>query len=261
MTVSTTPDPLFSPFELGGLRLKNRIVMAPMGTCLDEDGGTSPTPRSPTTARRAEGGVGTITVEGCLVSPEPRLGPEPKICGPEYLPGLKRLVDALRPYDVTIGVQLMHPGRQVVAGEPSRPSPVPLNSRAPIPHELTRRGDRRRSSPTTRAPPSSRRRPASTSSRSTARTATCPSNFLSPLDNRRDDEYGGTLENRARFSLESSPRSATLGPELPLVCRINGDDGTEGGFAIEDARRSRRRLEEAGAARSASRRAPGTRCT
>ena len=74
--------------------------------------------------RRAEGGVGTITVEGVLISADTE-GPEPKISGPEYLPGLKRLVDELRQYDITIGVQLMHPGRQVVHGPTVAPSPVP----------------------------------------------------------------------------------------------------------------------------------------
>src|SRR6185436_11260806 len=79
---------------------------------------------------------GTITVEGCLVSAG-TVGPEPKISGPEYLPGLKKLVAALKEYDVTVGVQLMHPGRQVVAGPAVAPSPVPLNSHAPVPHELS----------------------------------------------------------------------------------------------------------------------------
>ena len=99
-SAATTRDAtrvLFTPFDLAGLRLKNRLIMAPMGTCLDEDGHIT----DATIAyyrRRAEGGVGTITVEGVLVSADTE-GPEPKISGPEYLPGLKRLVEALRPYD------------------------------------------------------------------------------------------------------------------------------------------------------------------
>ena len=136
-TTAPATQVLFEPFALGPLRLRNRLIMAPMGTCLDEGGHIT----DATIAyyrRRAEGGVGTITVEGCLVSPG-TLGPEPHISGPEYLPGLKRLVDALRPYDVTVGVQLMHPGRQVVAGPTVAPSPVPLNSRAPIPPSARRR--------------------------------------------------------------------------------------------------------------------------
>src|SRR4051794_7131309 len=123
---------LFTPFDLAGLRLRNRLIMAPMGTCLDEGGHIT----DATIAyylRRAEGGVGTITVEGCLVSADTR-GPEPKISGPEYLPGLKRLGAALREYDVTIGVQPMHPCRRVVEGPAVAPAPAPLDRPRPIPH-------------------------------------------------------------------------------------------------------------------------------
>src|SRR3954452_9179105 len=127
---------LFTPCELGGLKLRNRLIMAPMGTCLD-DGGFITDATIAYYVRRAQGGVGTITVEGCLVSPD-TLGPEPRIHSEPYLPGLRRLVEALRPYDVTVGVQLMQPGRQVVEGPVVAPSPVPLNSHAPVPHALTR---------------------------------------------------------------------------------------------------------------------------
>src|SRR3954462_15108283 len=99
-------ETLFEPVQLGPLTLRNRLVMAPMGTCLDESGHIT----EETIAyyvRWAKGGVGTITVEGCLVSAETG-GPEPKICAPEYLPGLRKLVTALKEYDVTVGVQLMH---------------------------------------------------------------------------------------------------------------------------------------------------------
>src|SRR5262245_4463558 len=98
-TTAPVTEVLFEPFALGPLRLRNRLIMAPMGTCLDEDGHIGEEAIA-YYRRRAEGGVGTITVEGCLVSPG-TLGPEPHISGPEYLPGLARLVEALRPYDVT----------------------------------------------------------------------------------------------------------------------------------------------------------------
>ena len=67
-TTAPATHVLFEPFALGPLRLRNRLIMAPMGTCLDEGGHIT----DATIAyyrRRAEGGVGTITVEGCLVSP------------------------------------------------------------------------------------------------------------------------------------------------------------------------------------------------
>ena len=60
---------LFEPQQLGSLRLPNRIVMAPMGTSLDRDGQITDEAIA-YYVRRAQGGVGTITVEGCLVSPD-----------------------------------------------------------------------------------------------------------------------------------------------------------------------------------------------
>src|ERR1700690_1318174 len=102
---ASAPDlaALFEPIALGNHSLRNRIVMAPMGTALDENGFIT----DRTIAyyvRHARGGVGTITVEGCLVSPYSE-GPEPRIDSDEFLPGLRRLVEQLEPYDVTVGVQ------------------------------------------------------------------------------------------------------------------------------------------------------------
>jgi 2,4-dienoyl-CoA reductase-like NADH-dependent reductase (Old Yellow Enzyme family)/thioredoxin reductase len=237
---------LFEPFSLGPLRLKNRLVMAPMGTCLDASGMITDEAIA-YYRRRAEGGVGTITVEGVLVSEE-TVGPEPKLTGPEHLPGMRRLVDALKAYDITVGVQLMHPGRQVVAGPSVAPSPVPLNAHAPTPHALTEPEIADIVADYARA----------------ARLAQqagfdfvevhgahgyLPSNFLSPLDNRRADGYGGDLAGRARFSREVARAIvAAVGEEMPLVWRVNGDDGVPGGFAVDDAVQVARWLQDDGAA-------------
>src|SRR3954462_8534692 len=237
-------ETLFEPVQLGPLTLRNRLVMAPMGTCLDESGHIT----DETIAyyvRRARGGVGTITVEGCLVSPD-TVGPEPKICGDEYLPGLRRLVEALRPYDITIGLQLMHPGRQVVEGPSVAPSPVPLNSHAPIPHALGEAEIGGIVEDYAKAADLAREAGFDFIEVHGAH-GYLPSNFLSPLDNRRSDEYGGSIENRARFSPEvAGAILAAVGPDMPLVWRINGGDGMPGGLTIDEAVGVCERLEEVG---------------
>jgi len=246
-SAATTRDAtrvLFTPFDLAGLRLKNRLIMAPMGTCLDEDGHIT----DATIAyyrRRAEGGVGTITVEGVLVSAETE-GPEPKLSGPEYLPGLKRLVGELRQFDITIGIQLMHPGRQVVHGPTVAPSPVPLNSHAPIPHELTEPEIADIVEDYAKAADLAREAGFDFVEVHGAH-GYLPSNFLSPLDNRRSDAYGGSLENRARFSLEVA-RAIMATVDLPLVWRINGDDGMPGGLTIDETVEVSQWLEDTGVA-------------
>ncbi|WP_326837021.1 FAD-dependent oxidoreductase [Amycolatopsis rhabdoformis] len=237
-------DVLFTPIEVGRVTFGNRLVMAPMGTCLDQGGYIT----DDTVAyyrRRAEGGVGAITVEGCLVSAD-TVGPEPRLCSPEHVPGLRRIVEAVRPHGAVTGVQLMHPGRQVVAGPSVAPSPVPLNSASPTPHELTVPEIDRIVADYARA----------------ARLAAeagfdylevhgahgyLPSNFLSPQHNHREDGYGGSLENRARFSLEVA-RAIVAAVDLPLVWRLNGTDAEPGGFDLDSAVAVAKLLQEAGVA-------------
>jgi 2,4-dienoyl-CoA reductase-like NADH-dependent reductase (Old Yellow Enzyme family)/thioredoxin reductase len=250
--VSTTEatDPraaaLFEPIRIGGLELPNRLVMAPMGTCLDADGEITDATVA-YYARRARGGVGAVTVEGCLVSADTQ-GPEPRISSPAYLPGLTRLASTLEGLGAVPGVQLMHPGRQVVAGPSVAPSPVPLNSMAPTPQELT--------VAEIEAIVADYARAAELAHEAGFRFLEVhgahgylPSNFLSPLDNRRTDDYGGDLAGRARFSLEVARAIvAAVGPEVPLVWRLNGQDAIPDGFDLDEAVAVAGMLEEAGVA-------------
>jgi 2,4-dienoyl-CoA reductase (NADPH2) len=237
---------LFEPLQLGRLRLRNRVMMAPMGTCLD-DGGYITDATIAYYRRRAEGGVGSITVEGCLVSPD-TVGPEPRIHSEEYLPGLTRLVEALRPYDVTIGVQLMQPGRQVIEGPVVAPSAVPLNSHAPVPHALTVGEIREIVVDYARATELAMRAGFDFVEVHGAH-GYLPSNFLSPRDNQRTDEYGGELANRARFALEVAEAIVAVGADrCPLVWRLNGDDAVPGGFTLDEAVTVAQWLEDVGAA-------------
>ena len=242
MAAPTVGSLLFEPLEFAGLRLPNRLVMAPVGTCQDADGYVTDALVA-YYRRRAEGGAGAITVEASLVTPE-SLGHEPRIHGREFVPGLRRIVDAVRPHGPVTGIQLLHPGRQVVAGPSVAPSAVPLNSRAPIPRELAR---------------SEIRAIAGQYAQAAVLAAEAgfdfvevhgahgylPSDFLSPLVNERTDAYGGNVENRTRFSVEVA--AAILDAcELPLFWRISGEEAIEGGYGIEDALELARRLEDAG---------------
>lgn len=235
---------LFEPVRLGPLTLRNRLVMAPMGTCLD-NGGYITDDTVAYYRRRAEGGVGTITVEGCLVSPD-TVGPEPRLSGPEFLPGLRGLVDALRPYDVTVGVQLMHPGRQVVEGPSVAPSPIPLNSAAPVPHELTVAEIAAVVDDYAAAAVRAREAGFDFVEVHGAH-GYLPSTFLSPQFNERTDGYGGDLAGRARFSVEVA-RAIVDSSGLPLVWRLNGSDGPSGGLEIDEAVAAARMIVGAGAA-------------
>jgi 2,4-dienoyl-CoA reductase-like NADH-dependent reductase (Old Yellow Enzyme family)/thioredoxin reductase len=247
MTVSTTTDQLFSPFDIGGLHLPNRIVMPAMGTGLPEHDGTCNDATIAYYVRRAQGGVGMITIEASLVSPDAYgVGPELRLHGEEYIPGLRRLVEALRPYEIPIGIQLWHPGRQTLLGEPIAPSPVPLSSRTPIPHELTR--DEIHTLVDYYALSAWVSQEAGFDFVE-IHGAHCylPCEFISPLSNLRTDEYGGPLENRARFPLEIvAAIRERCAEEYPVMYRISGAEGAEGGFEVEDAAAVCQMLEAAG---------------
>lgn len=240
------PKILFQPQRIGDLELPNRLVMAPMGTCLEEEGRVTDATVAYYT-RRARGGIGTVTVEGCLVSAD-TIGPEPRISSREYLPGLTRLARSLRDQGTVAGVQLMHPGRQVVAGPSVAPSPVPLNRAAPTPRELSVAEIEAIVADYAAAAELAREAGFQFVEVHGAH-GYLPSNFLSPLDNRREDEYGGPLENRARFSLEvAAAIVAAVGPDLPLVWRLNGEDGIPGGFELPEAMAVAPMLEAVGVA-------------
>lgn len=225
-------DPLFQPITIAGMQLKNRIVMPPMGTGLD-DAGRMNDAAIAYYRRRARGGAGTITVEALLVDPETR-GPEPKIYSREFLPGLRQVVKEIHAEGAVIGAQLLHPGRQVLAGRHVGPSAVPINSASPVPHGLAKAE-------------------IAEIVRQFADGAALAqeagfdfievhgahgylaSDFLSPLANHRDDEYGGSLENRARFSREIARAIRARCPDVPLFWRISGEDALDGGTTLDDA--------------------------
>lgn len=237
---------LLDPLRIGPLRLKNRIVMPPMGTGLDADGLMN----DAATAyyrRRAEGGVGTVIVEALLVDPATE-GPEPRIDGPECLPGLGRLVAELRPFDVTVGAQLLHPGRQVLSGRLVGPSAIPLNSVAPTPQELSVAEIEQIVGYFAEAAARAQRAGFDFVEIHGAH-GYLPSDFLSPLANARDDAYGGGLERRARFPREIVGAIVErCGPELPVFYRLSGEEAVPGGIVVEEAAATAAMLEREGAA-------------
>jgi 2,4-dienoyl-CoA reductase-like NADH-dependent reductase (Old Yellow Enzyme family)/thioredoxin reductase len=242
---ATTTSALFAPLEFAGLRVKNRLVMAPMGSCQSDDQGFVTDQTVAYYRRRAEGGVGMITVEAALVTPDSH-GHEPRLHGPEFVPGMRRVVEAIREHDVTVGIQLMHPGRQVTSGPTVGPSGVPLNSFAPTPHVLT--VDEIHKAVQQYAAAARHAQEAGFEFVEVhGAHGYLPSDFLSPVVNQRDDEYGGSLERRARFVLEVA-RAIREAVDIPLFWRLSGEELTEGGYSVDDQVQVAQWLEEAGVA-------------
>lgn len=241
------PELLFEPIAIGGVQAPNRVVMLPMGSGMPGEDGHANDPTIAYYRRRARGGIGMLTVEASLVAPGPSaIGPELRLHDDRFVPDLTRLVAAVHAEGVPVGIQLWHPGRQTNLGEPVAPSPVPLSPRTPVPRELTREDIHELVGQYASA--AARCREAGFDYVE-VHAAHCylPCEFLSPLVNRRADEYGGDLGGRARFLLEIvAAVRAACGDAYPVFCRITGSDGLEGGFDVEEAVQLAGWLEEAG---------------
>jgi len=246
---------LFEPGLIGTLKLKNRIIMPPISTNLAGKDGTVTDELIFHYAARARGGVGLITVENvCADYPLARHGAaQPRIDDDTFIPDLRRLADAVHEAGALIAVELTHPGMNAelcfTAGQtPVAPSAVPRLKDGLIPRALSRGEVMEAVGKYVEAA-----RRAKTAGFDAVELQACHglliNQFLSPLTNKRQDEYGGSRENRLRFMLEILDGIRVyLGPDFPVMVRLVAEDLLEGGLTLEDGQWFARRLEEAGAA-------------
>jgi len=249
---------LFTPLELGGLRLKNRLAMSPMcqySATLEGEVTDWHLLHYPT---RALGGVGLILVEATAVEPLGRISPyDLGIWSEDHLPGLRELARRIREAGAVPGIQLAHAGRKAGTARPWEggkplgwrvvgPSPIPFAEGYPVPEPLDEGGMARVLEAFVAG--------AKRALRAGFRVVELHmahgyllSSFLSPLSNRREDAYGGSLENRMRFPLQVAQAVREVVPrELPLFVRVSATDWGEGGWSLEDTLAFARRLKELG---------------
>lgn len=232
---------LFDPIDIKGLKLKNRIVMAPMETRMATADGEVTERHIRHYTARARGGAGLIIVEHTFVMPNGRLSPaQLSLCDDTLVAGLRQLVDAVHQQGAKIAIQLTHAGaaarRETIGEQPVGPSNVPLRSGGQPPRALT-------------IPEIETLVEAFGEAARRAVIAGFDAvelhgahgfllcQFLSPLTNRRDDVYGGNPEGRARLPLEAIRKVKTKLPEdVPLFYRFGADDLTEGGLTPEEGK-------------------------
>ena len=249
----TTPH-LFTPITLRSLTVPNRVWLAPMCqySCEAQDG-------VPTDwhlvhlGARAQGGFGMILTEAAAVSPEGRISPQDAgIWNDEQARAWKRITDFVHSQGSAIAVQLAHAGRKAstyrpFAGEPAGtvppseggwetvgPSPVEFTGYT-APLELDAAGIAKVVDDFSVA--AMRALSAGFDAVEIhAAHGYLLHEFLSPLSNHRQDEYGGSLENRSRllFEVAESVRAA-VGENVPVFVRISATEWTEGGFDIDEA--------------------------
>lgn len=240
---------LFSPISIGTLPLRNRIVMPAMHLHYTPEGFVTEKLIA-FYAERAAGGAGLLLVGGCSID---IYSAGKQIIGLNddcFIPGLKRLTDAIHAQGACIGAQLYHAGRYahsiLIGRQAIAPSPLASRFTKEVPREMTI--DDIRSVIAAYAAAAVRARAAGFDAVEVLASAgyIIPQ-FLSPITNQRTDAYGGSLEQRMRFGLEIAEAvRAAVGPDYPVIFRLAGNDFMPGGHTNTETRTFARELEARG---------------
>ncbi len=253
---------LFESYKLRNVEFRNRIWVSPMCQYSSADG-------MPTDwhlvhlGSRAVGGAGLVIMEATAVSPEGRISPsDAGIWSDAHAEAYKKITKFIKENGAVAGIQIAHAGRKASTGEPWNggvkvdendggwetvaPSAIAFNDKYPMPREMTLADIEQATNDFIAA----------------AKRAVDAGfevieihaahgylfhEFLSPLSNKRTDEYGGSLENRMRFLTETARKVREAVPEsLPVFVRISATDWTENGWDLEQSIELCRKLKEIG---------------
>lgn len=247
-----TSPRLFSPLPLRGITARNRLVVAPMCQYSAEDGYANDW-HLVHLGRFALGGFGIVMAEATAVTPEGRISPgDLGLWDDAQIRPLARITEFLRENGAVPAIQIAHAGRKASSQRPwdggaalpaddpqawetVAPSAVPFNGGWPTPRELAadELADLR----------DAWRRAAERALEAGfdivevhAAHGYLLHEFLSPISNRREDDYGGALANRMRFPLEVVEAVRSVWPQdKPVFVRISATDWQEGGWTVEDS--------------------------
>ncbi len=242
---------VFEPLKIRSLELKNRIVVSPMCEYSSEDGFANDW-HLVHLGSRAVGGAALVITEATSVSPEGRISPQDLgIWKDDHIPFLQRITSFIKQQGSIPGIQLAHAGRKASHHRPWEggkalapnegawktvaPSEVPFKEDEPAPESLTREGLEKVKNDFVAATKRALKAGFQVAELHAAH-GYLLHEFLSPLSNKRTDEYGGSFENRIRFVVEITEAVRAVWPdELPLFTRISATDWVEGGWTDSDS--------------------------
>ncbi len=245
------PSQLFTPIDLGGVRLPNRIVIAPMCQYSADDGSATDW-HSVHLGGLALSGAGLLIVEATAVTPEGRItAADLGLWSEANEAALARVVTTIRRWSpIRLGIQLAHAGRkastqvpwaggkQIAPGDPGgwqteAPSPLPFTPGDVPPTELDAGALDRLCAAFAAAAARAARLGFDLIELHGAH-GYLLHEFLSPLSNRRTDDYGGTLENRLRFPLRVFDAvRAAVPADRPVGYRVSATDWIDGGWDLD----------------------------
>jgi len=243
---------LFSSISFRGLTLPNRIVVSPMCQYASVNGSATDW-HLMHLGSLSMGAAGLVMVEMTNVALSGRISARcAALCSDENEAALKRVIDFCRAYGVAkLGIQLAHAGRKGSQQPPAEggkpltaaqgawqtvaPSAIPFGEGWPAPHALTRGEIQQLIADHVQAVQRAQRIGFDVVEMHGAH-GYLVHQFLSPLSNHRSDEYGGPLQNRMRFGLETFAAMRAAWPaEKPMGIRVSATDWVEGGWQPEEA--------------------------
>jgi len=246
---------MFEEGYIGSMKVKNRLIMAPMGSRLCTENGAVTQRMVDFYVERAKGGVGLIITENtCIEWPRGKAGEKPlRLDDWPFVQGLAEIAEAVHPYGTKVATQLQHTGRQTNVNAST--SGVGLISASDVPCEFTG-GD----IPKPLTIPEieeiiEKFINAAVRTKAAGFDAVelhgahgyLISQFMSPFTNKRTDRYGGTFERRMRFPIEIVQGiKSKLGEDFPIIFRLSADEYISEGYSIEEGKKIARVLESAG---------------
>ena len=242
---------LFQPWTIGDVSFRNRVFVSPMCQYSCADGHLNDW-HFVHLGSRAVGGAGMVMIEASAVTPAGRITPwDAGIWSDEHVASCKRVVDFMRAQGAVAGMQIAHAGRKASSDAPWRggkgladadggwetigPSAIAFDDNKRAPRAMTAADI----DDTVTAFVAAARRALDAGVQVLeihGAHGYLLHEFLSPLSNKRDDDYGGSLADRARFPLAVVRAVRSVWPQaLPLFVRISASDWADGGWDIEQS--------------------------
>lgn len=230
---------IFSPLQLGRTTLKNRIAMAPMSMHYEATNGTVPKQLADIFVRRAEGGAGYVVIDAVTVDHKywyigKTTALDKDSLVPQFAAFAKRVSDA----GSTLFPQLIHPGPESICAlkgiTPLGPS-VNTNANGAVSRPITIDEIHKVVKQYGQAARRAEEAGCGGIALHVAHAYMLPGAFLSPLRNKRMDEYGGCIDNRARLILEIIEECRrNISPDFPIVLRVSGSERAPGGNSLDE---------------------------
>ena len=230
---------IFQPLQLGRTTLKNRIAMAPMSMHYEATNGTVPKQLADIFVRRAEGGAGYVVIDAVTVDHKYwYIGKTTALDKDSLVPQFKRFATRVKDAGSELIPQIIHPGPESICAmkgiTPIGPS-INTNANGDVSRPATIKEIQKIIKQYGKAARRAEEAGCGGIALHAAHAYMLPGAFLSPLRNKRMDEYGGTIDNRARLILEIIEECRkNVSEDFPIILRISGSERIEGGNSLEE---------------------------